>query len=253
MMRTVLITGAASGIGRATAAWLQRAGHRVIGVDLRGADIETDLGTAGGRATLVSSAAKLAPEGLDSVVACAGVASAPAEQIVSVNYFGAVATLEGLLPLLRKRPRPRAVVVASSAALLPADAAVLDACLASDEPLARKLATPLGQAAYMPSKQAIARWMRRTAIEPRWAGSGVALNGVAPGLIRTPMTAGILATEEGRAVLAKSTPTATHNCGEPNDPAELLAFLATMETDYLIGQLIFIDGGTDVLLRPDAL
>ena len=64
MARTVLITGAASGICQATAGACRAAGDRVIGVDMRDADIVADLTTAEGRATLVREAERLAPDGL---------------------------------------------------------------------------------------------------------------------------------------------------------------------------------------------
>jgi NAD(P)-dependent dehydrogenase (short-subunit alcohol dehydrogenase family) len=95
MSRTILVTGSASGICAATAARLRQAGHKVIGADLRNAEIEIDLATTAGRAALVEQAAKLAPEGLDGVIAGAGVATIENPQlIVAVNYFGALATLE---------------------------------------------------------------------------------------------------------------------------------------------------------------
>ena len=53
-MKTYVVSGAASGIGAATAALLREQGHRVIGVDLRDADVTADLGTAEGRAAAVA-------------------------------------------------------------------------------------------------------------------------------------------------------------------------------------------------------
>ena len=52
---------------------------------------------------------------------------------IKVNYFGAVATLEGLRPLLAAGTDPRAVVISSVASLHPSDPAIVDAALAGDE------------------------------------------------------------------------------------------------------------------------
>ncbi len=54
-MRTYVITGAASGIGKATSELLQGRGHAVIGVDLKGSDVDADLSTAEGRAAMVEA------------------------------------------------------------------------------------------------------------------------------------------------------------------------------------------------------
>ena len=64
--RTILVTGAASGINAAAAALLRAGGHRVI-------TVVADLATADGRAAMLAQAHELAPEGLDGVVAGAGV------------------------------------------------------------------------------------------------------------------------------------------------------------------------------------
>ncbi|HEX7717004.1 MAG TPA: reductase, partial [Marmoricola sp.] len=66
-MRTYVISGAASGIGAATAARLVADGHRVIGVDLAGADVEADLATPAGRLDAVRRVAELAPDGVHGV------------------------------------------------------------------------------------------------------------------------------------------------------------------------------------------
>jgi NAD(P)-dependent dehydrogenase (short-subunit alcohol dehydrogenase family) len=252
--RTILLTGSASGIGFAAAEWLRRAGHCVIGADVHDAEIVVDLGTEEGRGRLLDEARSIARGSLDSVIACAGVAHAPPERIVAVNYFGAVATLEGLLPLLDQSERPRAVLVSSSACLHQTDEILVSACLAGDEAAACERARVAGPATYSGSKKALALWMRRTAAEERWGGAGIPLNGIAPGTIRTPMTAPLLASEEGRAVLARATPTVTGGrYGQPDDAAEALAFLATMQSTYVLGQLLFVDGGTDILSRPGTL
>src|SRR4051812_31467877 len=99
--RTYVITGSASGIGRTTRQLLESQGHRVIGADLRDADIIADLSTAKGRQTLIDQATELSGGVVDGVLAVAGVDIAgPAT--VAINYYGALATLEGLQPLLLK-------------------------------------------------------------------------------------------------------------------------------------------------------
>ena len=112
MARTIVITGSASGIGRETARLCREAGDRVIGVDLKGADVEADLGTPQGRAAMIEAVTRLAPDGIDGLVAGAGISRAdmPAET-VAINFFGAVETLEGLRPLLARGTRPRAVAI----------------------------------------------------------------------------------------------------------------------------------------------
>jgi NAD(P)-dependent dehydrogenase (short-subunit alcohol dehydrogenase family) len=251
MSRTILVTGSASGICAATAARLRRAGHKVIGADLRNAEIEVDLATAAGRAALVEQAAKLAPEGLDGIIAGAGVATIDNPQlVVAVNYFGAVATLEGLRPLLARSKRPRAVTIASTASLLTVHPELVAACLAGEEAAAIAGSPSAGQDVYASSKNALALWLRRAAVQPEWAGAGILLNAVGPGTIITPMTIPILASPEGRATLQQATPIAVPEYGQPEDIAEVLDFLVNLERSYLLGQIIFADGGSDALLRP---
>ncbi len=251
MERTILVTGSASGIGAATCALLRAQGHRVIGVDLRNAEIEADLATAAGRSHLANEARRIAPAGLDGVIAAAGTHAPDPALVVSVNYFGAVATLETLYPLLARSSRPRAVVISSTAVLSPFDRPIVDACLANDETLARAHALQAPGNVYASSKRALARWMRRSAISEKWAGSGILLNAVMPGVVKTAMTAPILATAEGRAALKEISPVATVNYGEPEEVAEMLAFLINLNGSYVVGQFIFVDGGTDAIWRPE--
>jgi NAD(P)-dependent dehydrogenase (short-subunit alcohol dehydrogenase family) len=257
MSRLFLVTGAASGIGRAVTEILEKQGDRVIGADLHDADIVVDLGSPEGRAELVRAAGLRSEGRLDGVLAVAGTASATAAA-VAVNYFGAVATLEGVLPLLRASRAPRAVVVSSMASLMPVDAALEAALLAGDE--ARALAradelagTPGAQLIYASTKKALCRWVRRQAATPAWAGAGIPLNAVAPGVIRTPMVADLIATPEGVAALEKLVPMPLNGFADAAVPAQLLAWLVSEENSHLCGQVIFVDGGSDVVLRGDGV
>lgn len=252
MQRTFLLTGSASGIGRATAERLRADGERVIGVDLRDADITVDLGTVDGRAKLADEAARMAPDGLDGVLAGAGISglNLPRETI-SINYFGVVATLTSLHPLLIKKPRGRAVAICSTAALLPHDNQVIDACLADDEEAALAAISERPQTAYMTSKRALSLWLRRTAVSKAWGGANILLNGVAPGVIQTPMTKPLFSDPEMVRLMALSNPMAVEGYAEAEEIAELIAYLLRFEGHYLIGQVIFNDGGTDAIMRPD--
>ena len=106
-MPTTVITGSASGIGAATAALLRANGHRLITVDLRDADILADLSTPAGRsgalAQVMVEVLARCDGRLDGLVLCAGLGAQvdPASLVVSVNYFGAVELLDGLLPALQ--------------------------------------------------------------------------------------------------------------------------------------------------------
>ena len=135
MVRTYVVTGSASGIGLATKQLLIEQGHRVIGVDIADAEVTVDLGTAEGRSRLVDEVAAHSGGTVDAVLAIAGLAS-PTVATAAVNYFGTVATLEGLRPLLLGSAAPRAVAVSSMAALFPPDDELLDAFTAMDEPAA---------------------------------------------------------------------------------------------------------------------
>jgi len=72
-MSVVAISGAASGIGAATAELLAERGHRVIGIDLRDADVMADLATPDGRAQAVDTVLELCSGTLDGLVTAAGI------------------------------------------------------------------------------------------------------------------------------------------------------------------------------------
>ena len=253
MSRTIVVTGSGSGMGEATATRLRAKGHRVIGVDLGGGDVNADLATPQGRAEMVEQVRALAPDGIDGVLTCAGVADfGRPGLVVSVNYFGTVATLQGLHPLLRG-PGARCVAVASTAILI-SDPEILELerlCLSGDEPAAVAFASRHSMLqAYPASKRALTRWARAAATKPEWAGSGILLNIVAPGTVKTPMMAKALADPEQAQAIRNGSPIAVDDFAEAPALAEVMDFLLTFEGNYIVGQTFFADGGTEVLTRP---
>ena len=258
-MGTYAVTGAASGIGAATTALLQERGHRVITVDRRGADVDVDLATAQGRARAVREVDAACSGTLNGVVPCAGLAGVTGSDsaaLVSVNYFGAVDVVHGLRPALVKAAQagePSAVVLLSSNSVTcqPGwDLGVARACLRGDESAARAYAVSREAVLVYPAtKAAVAWWARREAVTPEWIGAGVRVNAVAPGLVSTPMTAGVRSDPVlGR--FADRYPTAIGRPGRPEEVAATIAFLLSDEASLLVGSVVVADGGTDALTWP---
>ncbi|PPI96924.1 SDR family oxidoreductase [Nocardia nova] len=256
-MGTIAVTGSASGIGAAVAAHLEKEGHRVIGVDLRDAEVTADLGTAEGRAHAVAEVSRISAGRLDGFLPFAGVAAAtgrPGGLVVSVNYFGAIALLEGMRPLLRESGNASVVLVSSNSTttqpLWPVELA--DACLAGDEERARGIAESFGDLgaiqAYPATKAALAWYARTKSAE--YIADGIRLNAIAPGIIDTPMTqegSKDALTGEGMKQFLAMTPIGRP--GRPEEIADLAAFLLSDKAGFFVGSVIFCDGGIDAAFR----
>lgn len=250
MTRTVVITGSASGIGQATALLCAEKGWRVVGLDKipaeRYVDIRLDLANPAQRHRVANEVALLAGQSIDAVIACAGVVG---DDSPAVNYFGMRDTLARLRPLLAKGQSPRAVAITSSSVLLDVNPDLVAACLRDDESTAQQLARRDPAHAYSSSKYAMQQWLREQAGTHEWVGHGILLNGIAPGLVETPMTAPLLASGEGRAILKKMVPMSIGRNAQPEEMAQILMWLATPENSYLVGQVLHVDGGKELIMH----
>ncbi len=95
---------------------------------------------------------------------------------------------------------------------------------------------------YSSSKGGIIELTRTAALE--FADKSINVNAIAPGLIETPMTEGMMETPEQRKNLLKGIPMG--RAGKPEDIAKPVLFLASSDSDYMTGQTIVVDGGWTV-------
>ena len=255
-MGTVVVSGSASGMGAATANLLQQAGHRVIGIDLHDADVVADLSTPDGRRAAVDAVGSLCDGRLDGAALFAGIGGATgrsASQLVSLNYFGSVELFDAFRPFLAASGSASAVSVSSNSTTCQPGWSedLVASCLSGDEARARELADGAdSMTAYPATKAALARWVRRTAPTQPWAGSGVRLNAIAPGLVETPFV------DETRkdpvlGGLIDQFPIPLGRGGRAEEIAELVVFLLSDKASFFCGAFIVCDGGTEALLRPD--
>lgn len=245
------VTGAAGGIGRATAHSLVQAGVHVALLDRDAAGCATlaaELTAAGGHAIAApcditdpaSVAAAAATVGaafpkLDILVNNAGILRAgplsdlPLAEwnaLLAVNLTGYLLTAQSFRPALLA-----ATATANTAAI------VHIASIAASNPQPRS-------GAYSPSKAAVAMLSRQLALE--WGPDRIRSNIVSPGLVLTPMsqafyeTPGITERREAMIPLRR--------IAGPQDMADAVLFLASPRASYITGAEILVDGGLDQVL-----
>ncbi len=238
--RVACITGAAAGIGRATAELFLERGFSVVVNDLSTEGLawtahEThSVAVAGDVAQeavnqAIVQAALDAYGRLDVAVLNAGVVGSPPieapgaperlDQVLAVNVRGVVLGLRAAAPALRAtHDGNRAVVAVASTSGLRADP---------------------GSWAYNASKAAVINLVRAAAID--YAAQGIRVNAVAPGPTRTGMTQMLTSMPQLEADVARRIP--MQRWGEPREQAEVIWFLASPAASFVTGVTIPCDGG----------
>ncbi|AGB74043.1 MULTISPECIES: SDR family oxidoreductase [Rhizobium] len=250
MNRSIVVTGAASGIGKATAELLESRGDRVVRVDIRNADINADLATIEGRAEAVALLKESLKDGVDGIVTWAGLGG-PVGATLLVNFFGTIDLVEGIHPLLLMSTAPRVVVTSSRMSLEKPNEEIVALLLKRNltEIVRRYPSSEDPTEFYCATKVAINRWMRHLAVSPDWGGRGIKVNAIAPGLTETPMTRSTLDNDVQRQYLLAMHPQAENVLSQPIELAEIARFLVGPESSMLIGQCIYADRGTEAILR----
>jgi len=253
-MRTVVITGSGSGLGAAIRRRLEADGCRVVGVDLANQEIEADLATASGRAAAMNAVLNATDRSIDGLVVCAGLGPhvRPLTKLVSVNYYGAVEVLDGLRPALAAGDAPAALAISSnSIGIVPIhDPTLIDAMLMGGEAAALAAVGDLdGSSVYAMTKIALARAVRTRVLD--WGRAHIRLNAIAPGPVLTPLLQGSL-DDPVLGPLVDALPIPLERRSDPDEIAATAAFLLSPDASYIHGSIIFADGGTDALVRPDA-
>ncbi|MEU1953531.1 SDR family oxidoreductase [Nocardia rhamnosiphila] len=259
-MGVYVVTGSASGMGRAVVEKLRQRGHTVVGIDQRDADIVADLSTPQGRRAAIEGTLAAVDGHLDGAVLAAGVGPAPGAErprlIYEVNYRGVVELLDGWRPALAAAGEAKVVVFGSNATTTtPAvPARAIRALLAGDVGKAVQTVRIFGRAApaiaYGTSKIAVSRWVRRHAVTAQWAGAGIRLNLLAPGAILTPLLEKQLATPAEAAAIRRF-PVPIGGFGNAGDLAEWAVFMLSDAARFLCGSVVFVDGGSDAYFRAD--
>jgi len=245
MTKTVLITGAGIGIGRATALAFSAAGYHVVATDIlekEGADVVETIRRAGGsaefkrldvRSTAEADAVVAAVEkergAIDCIVANAGIAhKVPLSALSDEKWdFTFDIDLKGIFRVVRpalasmKARKSGAIVCLSS---------IMGVAYGWDE-----------HVHYSAAKSGVVGLVRGLAVE--LAREGIRVNGVAPGYIRT---AQLLSKEhslgpDGADKAGEFIPMG--RIGEPEDIADVILFLASNAARYMTGQTVVVDGG----------
>jgi NAD(P)-dependent dehydrogenase (short-subunit alcohol dehydrogenase family) len=252
--KAYVVTGAASGLGQAMARALLRQGAQVLMLDqnLPSLDAVTEgRPEAAGRARAVVCDIRdaqglrqavddfgAAAGGIEGLFANAGISGGPGfgieagretgglqhqdidhwRNIMDINLYGTVSSMQAVLPWLKKQGRGRMVLTASVAGLK---------------------ALSLVSYVYEAAKGGVVRLVQQAALE--LAPHGITVNGIAPGFIKTNIAGGRLYEADTANMLLAQVP--MRRLGEASDVEGLAVFLASESSSYITGVVIPVDGG----------
>ena len=248
-MTVVVVTGAASGMGRECVARLRGSADVLVAVDLREPDIDGTVGVAcdvadpGAVDALVERVRGLGP--FRSLVHAAGISPTMGDvrRMFEVDLFGTQLILDGFEALAEAGSA--AVCFSSSSAYQVApfvDAdhdRVLDDTRAPDFLDRAAALTDHSGFAYSLAKRGVIRAVGRAAVS--WGARGGRVNSVAPGLIDTPMGRQELEQQPIMKEMLAKTPLS--RLGEPGEVADVVAYLLSDAASFISGIDVLVDGG----------
>ena len=236
--KTAIITGAASGIGFATAALFVAEGANVIAADLGMPELEGTIGVAadaGDEAAVQALVERAQKEfgGLDIFFANAGISGGLAsifeqspedwQEILRVNLIGPFLAIKHAAPVMKDRGGGSIIATASVAGIR----------------------AGAGGPAYSASKAGVINLVKVAATQ--LAGANIRVNAICPGLIETGMTQGIydMARSSGKeGMIGQLNP--LKRGGVPEEIAQSALFLASDESSYVNGHALVVDGGLSI-------
>jgi len=250
--KVALITGAGSGIGRASAIHMAQAGAAVMCSDI---DSQAAEGTvalineAGGRADgmgLDVTSAQEMQEAMKRTISNlgdinvlfnnAGVGSGFGwDQTIAVNLTGVFHGLSIGAPLLAERGGGVIINTASIAGMI----ALMTPPVEEDDEAEADPDAEAGIGAYVAAKHGVVGLTKQFAIN--YGSQGVRVNAIAPGFIVTPMTAEFRAEQEGEDFLIDLHPMG--RLGQPEEIASVATFLASSDASFINGITLPVDGG----------
>ena len=227
--KVAIVTGAGSGIGKATTELLRSEGATVIGADLKGADIDCDAGDETAVKALVDQVVRDHGR-LDIFFANAGVSggfdgifeqdAAAWAEILRINLIGPFLAIKYAAPAM-KQSGGGSIICTASVAGLRAGA---------------------GGAAYSASKAGVINLVKVAATQ--LTGANIRVNAICPGLIETGMTEFIFDRARAKGQedrIGHLNP--LNRGGQPIEIANAALFLASDDSSYVNGQAITVDGG----------
>jgi 2-hydroxycyclohexanecarboxyl-CoA dehydrogenase len=242
--KTVIVTGCASGIGRATARQFALAGARVYGGDInvaggeaamaelraggaQGAFVALDLGDRASIDRFVDTVSAQTQGSIDIIASVAGWDRAEPfldntpefwDQVIAINYVGPVRMIHRFLPIMIRRGRGGKIITVAS------DAGRVGS---------------LGETFYSGSKGAIIAFTKGLARE--MARERIRCNCIAPGPTDTPLFHAGVSNPKLKESLIRAIP--LKRLAQPVEIAHAILFFASAASDYVTGQVLSVSGG----------
>jgi len=229
-MQTFVVVGGSKGIGNAVVHQMALQGHQVISLSREEGDLPPSVSFIHYDVLNDEFPIHEMPESIDGLVYCPGsivlkpFKSLKLEQFTSdfeINVLGAVKVIQAILPRLSKSLHPTSVVLYSTVAV--------------------GLGMPF-HASISASKGAIEGLTKTLAVE---LSPKIRVNAIAPSLTETPLSAGLLSTDERKQRSAEMHP--MKRFGSADDIAKMTCFLLSSDSSWITGQIFGVDGGLSTL------